>query len=258
MRLWRTIDRHAENLSARADAAARCPHGQRPSNAHSVRFLGYLPIHDLSTRRWCSVLNQLVARVGANRPTGAIAFDDVDVLLRTGGGVVIGNGLLRVHTVESARQADTFVRDAYPEFGSGVRCFAFDWAGRQFSIDLRSPDDSGSATISMFEPGTGEALQIPVGLGEFFHEEIVDYSDAALAEGLFAAWRASGGSTPTFTESVGYRIPLYLGGVDEVSNLELTDTAVYWALFGQLRVSTRGLPAGTRIDSVSTNEASGG
>jgi hypothetical protein len=107
----------------------------------------------------------------------------------------------------------------------------------------------------MFEPGTGDALQIPVDLGAFFDEEIVEYSDAALAEGFFTAWRAAGGGTPSFTESVGYRTPLYLGGVDDISNLELTDTAVYWGLFGQLRLSTLRMPAGAQVNSVSIDEA---
>lgn len=201
------------------------------------------------------MLSQLVERVGADRPIGDIAFDDVDALLRRGGGTVIGQGLLRTHTQDSAREADAFVHDAFPDFGNRVRCFAFDWAGRQFSVDPEPVDAPGSTGVLMFEPGTGDALQIPVDLGEFFREEIVEYSDAALAEGFFTAWRTSGGGAPCFTESVGYRTPLYLGGVDEISNLELTDTAVYWSLFGQLRLSTLRKPAGTPADSVTIDEA---
>jgi hypothetical protein len=73
------------------------------------------------------------------------------------------------------------------------------------------PQGERSATILMFEPGSGEALEIPVGLGDFFNEEIVAYSDAALAEEFFDQWRAAGGPAPTFTESVGYRTPLFSG-----------------------------------------------
>ncbi|WP_301115180.1 hypothetical protein [Microbacterium sp.] len=108
--------------------------------------------------------------------------------------------------------------------------------------------------ILMFEPGTGEVLNIPVALSVFFHEEIVDYPDAALAESFFAEWKASGGRAPAFTESVGYHTPLFLGGVDDVSNLALTDTAVYWDVVGQIRVRVRGLPAGARIGTVTIND----
>ncbi|MGN6218880.1 MAG: hypothetical protein ACTHNQ_05205 [Microbacterium sp.] len=200
------------------------------------------------------MLDQLIARVGSDRPVNLLELQDVDALLRTGGGTSIGNGLLRLHTGYSAQAADIFVRAAFPEFSRRVRCFAFDWLGRQFSIDLESADDSHSGVILMLEPGTGEVLTIPVVLSEFFHEEIVDYPDAALAESFFMEWKASGGRAPAFTESVGYRTPLFLGGVDEVSNLELTDTAVYWDVVGQIRIRASELPAGTRIGTVTIDD----
>ena len=52
-------------------------------------------------------------------------------------------------------------------------------------------------------------------------------------------------------ECVGYRVPLFLGGTDDVSNLERSDLAVYWSLCGQLRTRTVELPPGTAIHGVS-------
>jgi len=196
------------------------------------------------------VLDQLIERVGSDRPIRSTDFGEIGSFLLADGGISIGNGLLRIHSVDSAQAADGFVREAFPDFHHRVRCFAFDWLGRQFSLDSASADGPRSATILMFEAGTGEALEIPVRLNEFFQHEIVDYSDAALAETAFTAWQASGGAAPAFTESIGYRTPLFLGGLDEISNLELTDTAEYWGIFGQLLVRAIGLPPGTRIDAV--------
>ena len=200
------------------------------------------------------MLDRLIARVGSDRPIEAVEFEGVDALLRTGGGISIGNGLLRIHSAHSARVANEFVSEAFPDFDGRVRCVAFDWLGRQFSLDLQSAADPRPATILLFEPGTGEALEVPVGLSDFFHHELVDYSDAALAESFFTEWLASGGHAPAFTESVGYRQPLFLGGADDISNLELTDTAVYWNVVGQLRMRAIGLPPGTRIDSVTIDD----
>lgn len=200
------------------------------------------------------MLDQLIARVGADRPIGSIDFDSVEVLIRTGGGLSIGDGLVRVHTAESAQLADGFVRDAFPDFDGRIQCFAFDWLGRQFSLGLGSGQGSRASGVLLFEPGTGEALEIPSGLEQFFNEEIVSYSEDALAESFFAAWRAAGGRAPAFSESIGYRQPLFLGGLDEVSNLELTDTEIYWGLFGQLRLRAIGLPVGSRIESVDVAE----
>jgi hypothetical protein len=43
---------------------------------------------------------------------------------------------------------------------------------------------------------------------------------------------------------------LFLGGVDDLANLEETDIWVYWAISGQLLDQTRGLPAETPISGV--------
>ncbi|MCP2517553.1 MAG: T6SS immunity protein Tdi1 domain-containing protein [Achromobacter mucicolens] len=51
-----------------------------------------------------------------------------------------------------------------------------------------------------------------------------------------------------------YGIPLFLGGQDEVSNLELSDLDVYWHLLSQLIRQTRGLPAGTPIGPITLTD----
>jgi hypothetical protein len=48
-------------------------------------------------------------------------------------------------------------------------------------------------------------------------------------------------------ECVGYRKPLFLGGADNLTNVEMLDLDVYWTLTAQLIAKTRGLPAGTKI-----------
>ena len=75
-------------------------------------------------------------------------------------------------------------------------------------------------------------------------------SNEALASEFFASYLASGGQAPEFIQCVGYRTPLFLGGEDDLPNLELGDTDVYWHLAGQLILRTKGLAPGTRIDSV--------
>jgi len=44
---------------------------------------------------------------------------------------------------------------------------------------------------------------------------------------------------------MGYRKPLFLGGSDEVENLEVSDLDVYWHIMGQIIRKTKGLPQGT-------------
>jgi len=82
----------------------------------------------------------------------------------------------------------------------------------------------------MFEPGTGEALEIPVPFSRFHDEELVDYTEEALARSFFYQWQRSGGPAPTVSECVGYQRPLFLGGKDTVANLEISDLDVYWTI----------------------------
>jgi hypothetical protein len=102
----------------------------------------------------------------------------------------------------------------------------------------------------MFEPGTGEALEIPVPLSAFHDEELVDFSDSALAAGFFREWAAVSRATLQFNECAGYKLPLFLSGLDTVENLEVVDVDVYWTLTGQLLLQTGDLPAGTSVSSV--------
>lgn len=176
-------------------------------------------------------------------PVPGLGWSGLDGLLREAGGRAYSGGLYRIHSPDSARAATALVVEAFPEFAHRVSCFGYDWLGRQFSLDA-TRGQGNDPEVLMFEPGTGEALEIPVPFSRFHDEELVDYADAALAVNFFDKWRRAGGQSPDFNECVGYRTPLFLGGDDEVANLEISDLEVYWTLFGQLRlgVARRGQP----------------
>jgi hypothetical protein len=46
------------------------------------------------------------------------------------------------------------------------------------------------------------------------------------------------------------RTPLFLGGADAISNLEIIEMDVYWHMMAALRRATRGFPAGSRLGGV--------
>ncbi|HIF6190235.1 TPA: T6SS immunity protein Tdi1 domain-containing protein [Vibrio parahaemolyticus] len=102
----------------------------------------------------------------------------------------------------------------------------------------------------MFEPGTGEALEIPVNFAQFHEDELVNYTNEALAVEFFSEWLATGNEPPASSQCVGYKKPLFLGGADIVANLELIDLEVYWGISGQLLEKVRGLPPGTPISNI--------
>ncbi|WP_431278627.1 T6SS immunity protein Tdi1 domain-containing protein [Leifsonia poae] len=53
-----------------------------------------------------------------------------------------------------------------------------------------------------------------------------------------------------FDECVGYEVPLFLGGGDEIDNLQVADMEVYWTLTGQLRVATHDLRPGRSVSEI--------
>lgn len=162
-----------------------------------------------------------------------------------------GGGLYRVHTPERALEWTDRVEQLFPELRDRALCFGYDWLGRHFALDRRRHDGSRHLTL-LLEPGTGEVLEIPATIEALHTEELVQHGDAALALDFYADWReASGDDTYLgMDECVGYDIPLFLGGDDEVSNLTRIDMDIYWSITAQLRHGTLELGPGSTISDV--------
>jgi hypothetical protein len=165
------------------------------------------------------------------------------------GGSSFERGLYRVVRGCQAPDWDARIAAAFPQFGHRVTCFGFDWLGRVFAIDPKRLE-YGQPGVVMFDPGTGEALIIPRSLSSFHNEELVDYADAALASDFHKRWLSGGGAAPEYDQCVGYQTPLFLGGTDDLENLEVTDIEVYWHLTAQLVLKTRNLPVGTPVGKI--------
>jgi hypothetical protein len=169
--------------------------------------------------------------------------------LSTHAGASYEEGLYRIHPVSEIRRWTSLVAEAFPDFGPRILCFAYDWLGRHFALDYyRTSDDQ--FLILMLEPGTGQALEVPTTFIQFHEQELIQYRNEALAGEFYQQWLALGGQRPSLTECVGYKKPLFLGGVDDVANLELIDMEVYWAITGQLTSKLRGSDEGSHIKSI--------
>ena len=166
-------------------------------------------------------------------------------------GASFGGGLYRVHDDQTGPRGLALIAEAFPEFAARVSPFGYDWLGRQFAVDS-GRIDAGQPQILLLEPGTGEALEIPLPFSAFHSEELIEYADAALAAEFFRAWVASDRQSLPLgrDQCVGYRVPLFLGGQDVVENLELSDIDVYWSICGQLRRGVLELPPGVSINQV--------
>ena len=169
-------------------------------------------------------------------------------------GVTFENGLYRLHDDATGPHGAALLADVFPAFAARACPFGYDWLGRQFAVDSQRREN-GEALVLMMEPGTGQALEIPLPLAGF-HEQLDELREPALAATFFAEWTlANPASLPVKgDECVGYRVPLFLGGKDDLDNLEVTDLDVYWSLSGQLHHGTGALPDGTAIRDISISE----
>lgn len=165
------------------------------------------------------------------------------------GGKSFNNGLYRVHSAPAMQRWTAIVTTAFPKYHERVFCFSCDWLGRHFALDF-TRQESGQLLILMFEPGTGQALEIPASFDNFHNVELVEFQNEALAVDFHTSWLSSTGIMPKPSECIGYKVPLFLGGKDVIENLELTDMEIYWSICEQMLNKTRNLPDGTLIGKV--------
>ena len=102
--------------------------------------------------------------------------------LKTFSGATFKNGLYRIHNINEISKWTEIVENAFPKYKGNILVFGYDWLGRQFA------QNSQTGKILLFEPGTGEVLNIPVDFVNLHDEEIADYSEDSLASDFFEAW----------------------------------------------------------------------
>lgn len=124
--------------------------------------------------------------------------------------------------------------------------FSSTWHGDLFCFDLSTPPER-EPTIRMLEPGTGKLLKTANTFEEFICHTLIEKREAALVESFYKQWLVIGGKVPSFSQCVGYRLPLFLNGRDTVDNLEIVNQPVYIDICGSLFSQTATLPIGTSI-----------
>jgi hypothetical protein len=171
---------------------------------------------------------------------------ELDFLLKRHGGAIFENGLYRLHTFESCLRWSSIIPEYFEAYQNNMLPFGFDWMGRQFCM---STADSGS--IYLFDPATEEVLDIDQSLHSLhnvlFTNDAADVLDAELFGRLRAFYSLQ---EISFDQCLGFRIPLFLGGVDALENYEICNMEVYWEITKQLKRQVDNLPDGTVINRI--------
>lgn len=169
------------------------------------------------------------------------------------GGKTFCHGLYRVLRSDQVLEATEAMEGVFPEFEKRIVPFGYDWLGRHFAVDL-GRIERGAPQVLMLEVGAGEAMQIPTSIEDFHNIELVNYSEDALSVPFWERWRENNSKPLAYSECVGYKVPLFLGGADDLSNLEIMDLSVYVHICGQLRNKTLSLSAGQTIRHISMSQ----
>jgi Domain of unknown function (DUF1851) len=181
-----------------------------------------------------------------NVVSGVDLPSDVANLLAECGGSSFNGGLYRLVRLNDLNSWASCIGYAFPEFKGRIVCFGYDWLGSVFATDAKRLE-GGRPGVIMFEPGTGQALKIPANIETFHDDVLINFGEAALAIDFYRRWRKCTEATLAFEQCAGYIKPLFLGGIDDLENLEISDIDVYWHIMGQLILKTKGLPVGTPI-----------
>lgn len=178
---------------------------------------------------------------------------NLDWILGDIGGKTFDHGLYRVLRADQIAAAKQAMEVVFPEYRGRIVPFAFDWLGRHFASDF-ARIENGQPQVLMLEVGAGEAMEIPASVLDFHNVELVEYADDALSVPFWRQWRSLNPADLAFTDCVGYKVPLFLGGSDDLPNLEVIDLSVYVEICGQLRHKARTLAPGQSIHRVTINE----
>jgi len=161
------------------------------------------------------------------------------------GGCSIENGLYRFHTFKSSEEWALIITEYFEKYKKLIYPFGFDWMGRQFCFcpynDL----------IYMFDPATGGDYELKQHPFLLHDDDFVNDTEDMLSANLFAkVLKYNKMSSIPFNECLGYKLPLFLGGKDEIENYELQDMEVYWHIDSQLYKQAKELPPGTKIENI--------
>lgn len=106
--------------------------------------------------------------------------------------------------------------------------------GRLFATDINETDENGSALVVCFDLAEPSAFTTDANFEDFHNVVAIDRMETLLNMNQYREWMETGPSPNDGQHCIGYKIPLFLGGEDMVSNMELSDRAVYLHLLAEM------------------------
>lgn len=164
------------------------------------------------------------------------------------GGMQFGKGLFSVFDKGDLRYWEKNITTIFPDYKGRFELFGYDWMGRCFAVT--SLGEEGEK-ILVFDPSTLEVNDIPLNFTDFINKAIPTSANECFSSDAFINWHNTNSAELDYLQCLGNKVPLFLGGNDELDNMELSDMDVYWHILGQTAVKLRGEEEGTVVDEFS-------
>ena len=134
-------------------------------------------------------------------------------------------GLYRFFEEGKIQYWNGIVASCFPTYEGLIIVMSYDWMGRIFAIE------NSSQKVILFEIGSGDVYDTDADVLDFHDNLIAEHPEECLISELFAEWRKLNNNISLkSTDCVSYKVPLIMGGNDELENLDLCDMDVYWEI----------------------------
>ena len=167
------------------------------------------------------------------------------------GGMQFGKGLFNVFDKGDLRYWENNVTKMFPEYKGRFELFGYDWMGRCFAVTSLGADDE---KILVFDPSTLEVSDIQLTFMDFINKAIPAAANECFSADAFINWYNTYGIELKYLNCLGNKVPLFLGGNDELDNMELSDMDVYWHILGQTAAKLKNEAEGTVIEEFTIEE----
>ena len=157
---------------------------------------------------------------------------DLNILLSKYGGSPFGQNIFQLLTSEQRSLLDDSYANLINRKEERYTWFGRNWMGNLFGIF----ESKNSTKIVMLEFGGGEVFEVADDLPSFFANMTnwPDEDNGYLNPLFFKKWMNMSQKALRKEECAGYVTPLFLGGVDDETNLERINVEVYWTIMIQL------------------------
>lgn len=152
-----------------------------------------------------------------------------DYFMNLYNGKDFGSGIYRVFSFNELEKWEKYVDETFSTFRGHFKLFGYDWLGRCFGIYLQNTD-----YILLFDVGLNKVFTIPHNIVSFHNVEIPQNHEFPLISTMFSEWHNVNRDDLKHSDCVGYIVPPFLSGLDELSNMEVSDMDVYWGILGQI------------------------